>query len=148
MILALVLCVTPRIIYNYVQTQFLPSDLDIIREAQNAKTDTDFVKGDMEKQDPDMTFFEHDDSLQEPTPALQKPVSLSHLRPSTFFNTQRPFPIANKASIVMNKAYLHKHPKQLIMLDLGTDLPSPVGGFAFSHSPGLRDRLLSSIKRQ
>ena len=38
-ILALILCISPRIIYKYVQSQFFPTDLDIIREIQNARRD-------------------------------------------------------------------------------------------------------------
>ena len=152
-ILAVMLCIAPRIIYKYIQTQFFPSDLDIIREMQNAKTDIQITQGDedLEKQDPDdFTFFEPEDSFQEPTPVLQRPTSLSHLRPSMFFNVQKLFTVARKEPIMADKkqSYIHKNHKKLYMLDLDTDLPSPVGGFAFSQSPGLRERLLLSTRRQ
>ena len=152
-ILAVVLCISPRIIYKYVQTQFSPSDLDIIREMQNARTDIHFTQGmeDIEKQDPgDMAFFEHDEPFQEPTPVLQKHTSLSRLRPSTHFTAQGLFTVAHKEPAIAGKkqSYIHNNHRKLFMLDLDTDLHSPVGGFAFSQSPGLRDRLLSYTRRQ
>ena len=105
---------------------------------------------DVEKQDPDGTFFDNDEAFKGSQSEPLK--TLSHHEPSsTLFECQK---IVRKCKEkdttwrMSRESYIHKSQKRLFMLDLDTDLHSPVGGYAFSHSPGLKDRLLSSTKRQ
>lgn len=138
--LAILLSLIPRILWKYIQRTLWPTDLDIILEAKGLCCCTTSGEGEELKNEEEMMLSPNSMKSNHSTrslPAAPHSAALSNVHP-----THRP-------SRSLEDVRPRRTSRHMELVDLDTMASRRVSGYAFSHAPGLHDRLLGwSIGRR